>query len=162
MEVAKNWHDYELIDMANRGEVRKVARHHTNSPRPTNNMEQQNKPKSVGKSKRKIHTKQNRWRKLGIQNQASSHLASHIQKPNIQHKTNGLQTHRLIPRTSSKLGLDDKQNQKRKKRNKSPKPIRLHRRCNLRLPKCRCISMPRRQLKRNDSLGKRKRYIITD
>ena len=39
MEVAKDWKDYELIDMANRRKTRKMERHSINSPRPTNNME---------------------------------------------------------------------------------------------------------------------------
>ncbi len=43
-------------------------------------------------------------------------MANKIQRINIQHKTNGIQTHRTIPRTSSKLGLMMEKIQKSKRK----------------------------------------------
>ena len=39
MNIAKNWEDYKIIDMAGRTKIRKMGRHFFIQTRPTNCME---------------------------------------------------------------------------------------------------------------------------
>ena len=70
------------------------------------------------RNKRSISQKQNRREEHGNSIKNAKTMANKIQRINIQHKTNGIQTHRTIPRTSSKLGLDDGKKYKKVKEKK--------------------------------------------
>ena len=39
MDVANNWKDYEILDMANGEKLERWGKYYTNKTRPTNNME---------------------------------------------------------------------------------------------------------------------------